>query len=283
MTTTAHLLKSGATRSRVRANLDAGRWQRLGRAIVLHTGPLTRDERWHAALINVGPRSVLTAFTAAEFAGLNGWERPCIHVLAPYGAKCRTVPDLAVTLHRCGAWPVGTWQRYRCESPAPAVVRAAATLGARPACGLLAASVQQRIVTPAQLRRALDQSIRTRHRVTLTRAVADIEGGSQALSEIDFVRLCRRGALPLPDQQKLRRDSSGRRRYLDAMWRRSDGRLIVVEVDGALHLNVRRWWDDQLRQNELALAGAVVLRFPSVIVREQPKLVAQQLREALRV
>lgn len=123
--------------------------------------------------------------------------------------------------------------------------------------------------------------LETAGRDTLTAAVADIAGGSDALSEIDFVGLCRRYKLPLPEQQELRRDRDGRRRYLDATWRRQDGRLVVVEIDGALHLNVHRWWDDQLRQNELSLADALVLRFPSVVVRTAPELVAAQLRRAL--
>jgi very-short-patch-repair endonuclease len=59
--------------------------------------------------------------------------------------------------------------------------------------------------------------------------------------------------------------------------------LVVVEVDGALHLNPRQWRDDQLRQNELTLADALVLRFPSVVLRTEPGVVAQQLRRALRL
>jgi very-short-patch-repair endonuclease len=283
VTTTARLIRAGATRSRVQANLDAKRWQRLGRAIVLHAGPLTREQRWHAALINVGPRSVLTGLTAAEFAGLAGWARPEVHVLAPYGAKARRLPDLAIVLYRCQAWPVATWSKYRCEELGSALVRAASSLDRRPACGLLAAAVQQRLITPARLRVALAGSSRARHRPALLAAVADIEGGADALSEIDFLRLCRRYRLPRPQQQKVRRDSMGRRRYLDATWRRADGRMVVVEVDGALHLTVHRWWDDQLRQNELSLADALVLRFPSVIVRTAPDLVAAQLRRALQL
>ncbi|HEX4727594.1 MAG TPA: hypothetical protein VH298_07340 [Jatrophihabitans sp.] len=112
-------------------------------------------------------------------------------------------------------------------------------------------------------------------------ALADIQQGAQALSEIDFHALCRRHRLPAPDRQTVRREPSGRKRYLDAAWRRSDGRLVVAEVDGALHLAVRRWWDDQLRQNELSLADALVLRFPSVLVRTEPAKVADQLRRAL--
>jgi hypothetical protein len=52
-------------------------------------------------------------------------------------------------------------------------------------------------------------------------------------------------------------------------------------VDGALHLAVTRWWDDQLRQNEFVIADRVVLRFPSVVVRTEASIVADQLRRAL--
>ena len=56
---------------------------------------------------------------------------------------------------------------------------------------------------------------------------------------------------------------------------------VVVEVDGALHRSLRRWYADQLRQNEISSTGALVLRFPSVIVRCEPDPVAAQLRRAL--
>lgn len=58
---------------------------------------------------------------------------------------------------------------------------------------------------------------------------------------------------------------------------------MVVEVDGALHLNPKRWWDDQLRQNELSLADALILRFPSVTVRTEEATVVRQLRRALQL
>jgi hypothetical protein len=165
-----------------------------------------------------------------------------------------------------------------------ALLRAAATFPhPRPACGLLAAAVQQRLVSPGDLAWALQQTPRQKHRSALRAAVYDIGQGSEALSEIDFVRLCRTHGLPAPHQQTVRHDVAGRRRYLDATWRRGDGRLVVVEVDGALHLVATRWWDDQLRQNELTLADAIVLRFPSVIVRTEPTAVATQLRRALQL
>jgi hypothetical protein len=164
-----------------------------------------------------------------------------------------------------------------------ALVHAAGTFGTpRPGAGLLAAAVPQKRTSATQLRTALESSPRVRHRAPMPAAVIDIEGGSEALSEIDFVRLCRRYRMPVPIRQLVRRDRSGRRRYLDATWRRADGRLVVVEIDGALHLIVRPWWDDQLRQNEIVLDDdAILLRYPSIVLRTDERLVVGQLRRAL--
>ncbi|HEX8081915.1 MAG TPA: hypothetical protein VF557_17010 [Jatrophihabitans sp.] len=280
--TSAQLLRAGATRSQIIANIAACRWQRCGRAIVLHCGELTRDERWSAALANVGRGSVLSSFTALEYAGLTGWERPEIHVLAPAGTPSCALAELAIVTHRSARWPAPCLPGKRIQIVSDAAVRAAGSFRSpRPGCGVLAAVVQQRLADASDLGDAVRAAIRIRHRGVLLQAVADIAGGSQALSEIDFVQLCRRAGLPLPHQQQVRRDGSGRRRYLDASWRRVDGRLVVVEVDGAVHLSPRRWCDDQLRQNELTLSDALVLRFPSVIVRTEPGVVARQLRQAL--
>jgi very-short-patch-repair endonuclease len=74
----------------------------------------------------------------------------------------------------------------------------------------------------------------------------------------------------------LRRDADGRWRFLDFGF-------FTVEVDGALHLLPRRYWDDMRRQNALTLRGEHILRFPSVAIRIDPGSVVQQLREAREV
>lgn len=166
---------------------------------------------------------------------------------------------------------------------APALVVAAGSFeSARPGCGLLASAVQQGLVRADSLRDALEHAPRVRHRRLLHAAVDDIEQGAHALSEIDLGRLCRRYGLPLPVRQAVRTEPSGRRRHLDAEWELRDGRRVVAEIDGALHLVHSRWWDDQLRQNELVIAGDVVLRFPSVVLRTDEPLVADQLARLIR-
>lgn len=280
----ATLRARGCTRSEIAAQLAAQRWQQRGAAIVLHNGPLTRRQRWRVALLNSPPGAMLTAFTAAEFCGLTGWERDDIHVLASAGARRNQRLGLDVRLHRTVQWPAPRSSDIGVHAlPAALTIAASSFSTARPACGLLAAAVQQRLVDPAVLLGALQDAPKVRHRPLMLSAVGDIAGGAQALSEIDFVNLCRAAKLPLPELQRVRLDLAGRRRYLDASWHRSDGRLVVVEVDGALHLSPKRWWDDQLRQNELVLTDALVLRFPSAVLRCEPDIVLGQLRRALMV
>ena len=224
--TRSQLLQLGCSPAQLVAALDAGRWQRWGRAIVAHNGPPTRDQAWQAALINCGPRAVLTSFTALESLGLAGWTRAEIHVLAPAGVPQPRVPGLAIRLHRCATWNrVELHPACRCHRLAAATVVAASSFGsARPACGLFAATVQQRLARPAELRAAVVAASRTRHRHALLAAVDDIAMGAQALSEIDFARLCRRHRLPQPVLQQVRVEPRGRRRYLDAEWRLPGGR-----------------------------------------------------------
>lgn len=279
------LRRRGVTPDRIAAQLSARRWRRWGYAIALHNGPLSRREQWFVARVHGGTNAVLTAFTAAEARGLTGWPRDTVHVLTALGTTGSTRCPVPMRLHRTRHWDaVRSYRGGPVQIASQALVIAAGTFtDARPACGILAAGVQQRIVPALDLAATLAAQPRLRHRRLLMLAVSDIGQGSEALSEIDFVRLCRRAGLPEPQRQAVRRQADGRRRYLDASWRRSDGRLVVVEVDGALHLSQRRWWDDQERQNELALADALVLRYPSVIVRTRPSVVLDQLRRALRI
>jgi hypothetical protein len=274
------MLAMGRTESEVRAQVRAGRWQRFGRAIVLHNAEPTREDIRRIVLANSGRRAVLTAFTALEDHGMQGWERDETHLLVPGGTRVRRIPGLPVRVHFTGSWqPAEHVAVRRLDRVAPALALAASTFrNPRPACGILAAGVQQRLATPEQLAEVIAGRTHMRHHAILRLAVDDIGQGAQALSEIDLGRLCRRFGLPTPSRQEVRVLPDGRRRYLDAVWRRGDGKRVVVEVDGALHLVPRRWWDDQLRQNELVIAGGLVLRFPSAIVRLEPALVADQLR-----
>lgn len=278
------LINDGWSENACRAQLGARRWRRVGRAVILHNAALSVAEQRRAALINCGSPAVLTAFTAAEEFGLRSWERPRIHVLVPGGTRVTRPAELDMRVHYIGDWnPADVLTVRDLHRAAPALVLAASTFSRpRPACGLLAAGVQQKLVTATQLRAALATNSRMRHRHAMRLAVEDIAQGAQALSEIDFTRLCRRYGLPTPVQQAVRRDRFGRRRYIDAEFVSRSGKRVVVEVDGALHLAPRRWWDDQLRQNEFVISGDLVLRYPTAIVRHEELVVVDQLGRILQ-
>ena len=279
----ASLRAQGWTSSGIRAQIDARRWQRIGRAVVLHNGPATTKQLRAAALIVLGRRAVLTSFTALDEQGLTAWVRDEIHVLVPRGARIRRPRELNLRVHYTDRWGDLALRRGgTCDAPAHAALVAASSFQSpRPACGVLAATVQQRLVMPSHLIGELGRASRLRHHKLLLAASHDIAQGAQALSEIDFAGLCRRNRLPQPTRQSVRVDRFGRRRYLDAEWLRKDGRPLAVEVDGALHLAAPRWWEDQLRQNELVIQGDMLLRFPSAVIRAEEPLVVDQLRRAL--
>lgn len=282
VTTVGRLLADGVTGSEVRAQIAAARWRRFGNAVVRHNGPLSERQRHAVALTNAGPRSLLTALTALEMLGLRHWHRDDVHVLVPAGARVRRVAAVPIAVHSVVRWPPPTAQgRPDLHHPAHAAVLAASAMKrVRVGVALLAACVQQGLVTAAQLDAVVGPSTNLRHRAMLISAIGDIGMGAQALSEIDFALLCRRAGLIEPIRQAVRVEPSGRRRYLDAEWVRADGRRVVAEIDGALHLLPGNWWDDQFRQNEVTLGRSIVLRFPTVAVRERDPRVVDQLRRA---
>lgn len=145
---------------------------------------------------------------------------------------------------------------------------------------ILAAGVQQGLARADDLRLVTDRLETLRRRKLIVAALHDIAGGSQAISELDFLRLVVRPfGLPEPSRQSARRDRRGRRRWIDAAW---DDRKIAVEIDGAQHTHdpLQRW-DDMERDLDLTLGGYQTLRFPAWLVRDNPAYVAGRIREAL--
>ncbi|MGH3739484.1 MAG: hypothetical protein ACRDT6_28370 [Micromonosporaceae bacterium] len=276
----------GLTPDVVRGRVASGRWQRPCRGVlVAHNGPLTAPQREWVAVLAAGRGAVLAGLTAAALCGLRGYDSPAIHVLLP---AHRTVDrravygDLPVRLHRTSVLSSGDVLRGRPPhtTAARALIDAAqwATTEAQ-ARAVLAAGVQQRLVTGGELREVLARLPRARRRRLMCETVADVTGGAHSIAELALVRLCREHGLPLPDQQHTRRDRQGRRRYLDAYWSRW---RLHVEVDGGHHTEVRQWWADMSRQNDLWIAGDRILRFPSWLIRHHPTQVATHLRTALR-
>jgi hypothetical protein len=81
------------------------------------------------------------------------------------------------------------------------------------------------------------------------------------MGELDFIRECRTRKLPEPERQVARVDAAGRTRFTDAEFRRPDGRVVMVEVDGLGHMSPDTWLADMDRHNDLTVSTeALVLR-----------------------
>lgn len=142
---------------------------------------------------------------------------------------------------------------------------------------ILAAGVQQRLVTVPQLRAAVPRLGPCRHRALILTTLADTAGGAHSLPELEMKGLLSRAGLPQPTSRQLAlRDG---RYYLELWW---EGARLAVEVDGSVHMVAQSWWDDMDRQNEVGLDDRLVLRFPSHAIREQRARVADQVRRGLR-
>lgn len=283
------LTAKGLSRHVVESMLTSGRWRAHGQMVIaMHNGPLIHEQQLWAVVLNAGQLAALAARTAATAQGLVGWDAECIEIVVVKGFF--GVPsglDISVKVHesrRFGITDLHPGRRLPQVRIERAIVDAAAwSRSPRTACGLLAAGVQQRATTAARLRAELDGAGAIRHRRLLARALVDIEGGAQAMSEIDFLRFCRRHGFPRPMLQAVRLDRNGRRRYLDATFERRDGRLVRVEIDGALHLVVRTYWDDMVRGNELTIGRETAIRFPSYVIHANDPVAVDQLRRALNL
>lgn len=282
----AQLLHCGATPKTVERMLIARRWQARGQVVVvLHNGPLSPDQQLWAAVLNAGSLAALAGRTAAAEHGLVGWSNPCIEVLVPRGTSIPPGLGLDVKIHESRRFvvedvhPGRALPQVRVER---ALVDAAVwSRSPRTACGLLAAGVQQRLTQPDRLMVELERAGAVRHRKILGAALTDIAGGAQAVSEMDFLRFCRRNGLPRPELQAVRVDPRGKRRYLDATLRGRGQRVLRVEIDGALHLVVTTYWDDMARNNELVIGDERVLRFPSYVIHANDPVAIDQIRRSL--
>ncbi|MET7875907.1 DUF559 domain-containing protein [Micromonospora profundi] len=267
----------------IRHRVASGRWRQVHRAVfVAHSGPVSAGQRRWAAVLAAGPEAALAGLTAAQAGGLRGFPDRPIHLLLPASSRRGSLPP-GVRVHRTVTLTdpdvVATGQPRR-TTPARSIVDAAQWApGDGEARAIIAAGFQQRVVRADDLHQVVDRLPRVRRRRLILATATDAAGGSHSLPELDFLGLVRRGRLPEPARQKVRTDSTGRRRYLDVYfekWR------VHVEIDGGQHLDPRAWWADMRRQNALWVDGDRLLRFPSWVVRAHPDEVLTQLRDALR-
>ena len=268
------------TRALVRNQLASGRWQRRTEEVLTTTtGPLSFEQRLWVAVLHCGQDAVIGGLTAARVHGLRNWERDDVCVLVENDDSFEPVPGVTTFRTR------RSLALLRHPSPLPTCTLEPAVLlwaghegHRRAAMGVLAAVVQQRLTTPERLAAWVDLLKPLRRAPAMRELLRDLSGGSQSLAEVDVARMCRDSGLRVPDRQVPRVDSAGRRRFTDCEWRLADGRTLVLEVDGAFHLQVQHYESDVRRQRRLTSPTRVVVRCTAQEVRDEPWVLAADLR-----
>lgn len=274
------LRAAGVTASRIRAEVAGHRWQRLNaRVICLHNGPLTRRQQLWAVLLSAPEAAALSGLTVLEMRRIKGFKTVAVHVIVRKGGKVLPVPGVDVVVHETRRFPaedIRLLDGLRTTLPDRAFVEAAThSEDWMTAARVLVAGVQQARVPPVLMRDHLLSAPRARHRRLLLLLCNDLEGGAQALSEVEFLAFCRRHGFPRPRLQA-RLDRFGRRRYLDAEFRAPDGTRFWVEIDGSVHLSLAVRAQDDLKDNDAAIQRRIVLRYASVLIyQDHPEAVRQ--------
>jgi very-short-patch-repair endonuclease len=272
----------------LRHRVATGHWRRVHRGIyVQFGGQLTDRQRWWIAVLamspeagaSTSPAACLGGLTALLVHGLRSVTAQRVDAIVP--PERRFAPPNGVVIHRV---KLPDEDRDPLVRP-PSTTRGRALVDAaqwartgNEARLIIAASFQQRLVTAQEAYAVLERMINARRRELILTTVRDCAAGSHSIGELDLLALCRRGRLPVPTRQVRRRDRSGRLRYLDVCF---DPWRVVVEIDGSHHVDVAQMWDDSARQNDLILAGYVVLRYPIAVIRNEPQRVIAEIRAAL--
>jgi hypothetical protein len=275
------LAQAGWTRFQIDHEVEIGRWQSPAPSVVvLHTGGLVGDQPLWLGVLHAGQGAVLSHLTGARRSGLRWTGTNQIDVLTPRGDAVLPLPGYFFHQTRR---PYHRWLKPL-PGPPRLPIEHAALLAAerdhniRSGIGLLAACVQQQLTTAERFGRTIPQIRKLRHGKTFKLVLQDIAGGAQSFAELDVGRLCDEHGLARPTRQVVRLDKQGRRRYLDCVWVLSDGRVIVLEVDGSFHAEVIAWWTDMKRERAVVVQGDTVLRCSSLELRLEPLDIVADLR-----
>jgi hypothetical protein len=159
----------GVHRSYVRNQLEAQRWTAWGDKVLLvqNAHPMRRQLMW-IAILDATPVAALCSHTSLELAGFKSFaaEAKQIHVLVPRGAKVTRFSGVVV--HESRRLAEARWIEdrglRRTEDSRSVIDAAAWQPWPRFACLMLAAAVQQRMCTPAELEHAMSYVGGVRHR-----------------------------------------------------------------------------------------------------------------------
>ena len=270
----------GVDADRVRNEIGARRWvERTPRVLSTFTGELTLDQREWLAVLHAGPRSMLANLSAAGRFGLERWERPWVSVMVDDELSFEPVEGVDFFRSRR---PFDLLRSPRpgipvCQLEPAVLLWAGYEATNKAAHGVVAAVVQQGLSVAGRMTAWIDQLRPLRRAKPLKRTLEFVAAGAHSGAEVELGRMCRRYGIRQPDRQRLRRDSAGRRRYTDAEWDLPDDTTLVLEVEGAFHMDVLQAGEDAKRSRRIVSRKRIVARCTAYELTHEANEVAMDL------
>ncbi|WP_136518395.1 hypothetical protein [Cellulomonas telluris] len=228
------------------------------------TAARRRRTAWSALLAAGVERAVATGCCALALHGVDGLPVDVVREVATLpGASHRLRGGTRVrTLAASERARVGTVGAARVVDPVTALAQAVPELTREHAVAVLDSALQRGLVREDELAdvRAV---VRGRRGAARSASWWDLVDGRAQSPLETWARLqCRDAGVPPHDLQVAVRDATGRTIARgDLGWSLPDGRLLVLEVDGAgPHSAPRALFRDRERQNAVVATGALVLR-----------------------
>lgn len=280
MITARQAVRAGVTSETLRAQVDAGRWQRVHRGVyATFSGEPSRDAALWAAVLRAGPGAALSHQTAAELYGLTRQPSRLIHVTVPADRRVAPVRGLVVhTSERIAVarHPVLLPPRTRVEETVLDLADQAKKFDE--ALGWVCAACAGRLTTPGKVGDVMAQRARQRFRGGLQLALADIADGVHTVLEHHYLRDVQRPHSLPPARHQVHVARDGRSQYWDLLYEEYQ---VVVETDGRLAHRAETQWQDMHRDNAAAADGLITLRYSWADVTGRPCSVAVEVGRTL--
>lgn len=281
------LLTTGLSAYRIRTAVHSGRWQEpLPGVVVGHSGPLTRLERWQAALEYGGETAALSHRSALLALGARATEldlgpRPggvrgrydlppeggLVEITGVHGRHLRSTGFVVVHQSRRPHERVVMVSGLPVSQPARAAVDVAVTVRRRQDVDHVIADVLQRDLCSVDELYEQARALGRRCTPWLSAALADARRGMRSVGESDLRRVVVLTGLPEPEWGAAVETPLGTF-FVDALWRRQQ---VAAEADGAqFHLSAADWAADLRRQNAVQATGLTLFRFPVRRLRAEP-------------
>ena len=268
-------LDCGYTLGAIRANVQSGRWRRLGRGVYwTFSGPPPRSALLWAAVLAVGSGAVLSYESAAELWGLLDRPASLIHVSFP--ARRRVIPPSGVRIHACRVMPRAVRQPPRTTVEETVIDLTQTARSVDDAVAWLARACARRLTTPARLAQVIAGRQRVRWRPALCAALEDVASGCHSVLELRYLRNVERAhGLPVGHRQRRRRST-----YSDVEYEEYG---LNVELDGRIPHSGDGALRDRRRDNRRVADGLRVLRYGYSDVSSNACVTAGQVSGALMV